>query len=44
MRPRAWNGSWNGVPDNPSAAGAACAMTRGICAPSEYGCTGPYFL
>jgi hypothetical protein len=30
----AWNGSWNGVPDNPSAASAVSGMTDAICAAS----------
>jgi hypothetical protein len=32
--PRSWNGSWNGSPDNPSAAGAVSAITRAIGAAS----------
>lgn len=28
--PRAWNGSWNGAPDNPSAASAVSAVTCAI--------------
>jgi hypothetical protein len=28
--PRAWNGSWDGAPDNPSAASAISAITRVI--------------
>jgi len=32
----AWNGSWNGAPDNPSAASAVNAMTRAIGAASAH--------
>jgi len=38
--PRAWNGSWNGAPDNPSAAGAVSAMTCAIGAASVHGVRG----
>ena len=31
-RPSAWNGSWDGVPDNPRTTSAIRAMIRGICA------------
>src|SRR5580692_3948415 len=38
--PRAWNGSWNDVPNNPSAASDVSAMTRVICAASAHGARG----
>jgi hypothetical protein len=41
--PSAWNGSWNGALDNPSAASAVGAMTRAIGAASAR-CMRPYFL
>jgi hypothetical protein len=36
----AWNGSWNGAPDNPSVAGAVSAMIRVICAASAHAARG----
>jgi hypothetical protein len=38
--PRAWNGSWTGAPDNPSAVSAISAIIRGICAASGRGAGG----
>jgi hypothetical protein len=38
--PSAWNGSWNGAPDNPSAATAVSAMTCAIGAASALGARG----
>ena len=38
--PFAWNGSWNGALDYPSAADAVSAMTYVICAASAYGARG----
>lgn len=35
--PPAWNGSWNGAPDNPSAVGAVSAITCAIGAASALG-------
>ena len=38
--PPTWNVSWNGAPDNPSAASAVYAMTPVICAASALGARG----
>jgi len=38
--PSAWNGSWNAVPDNPSATSAVIAMTCAIGAASAHGARG----
>jgi hypothetical protein len=38
--PRAWDGSWDGAPDSPSAASATSAMIRAICAASTLSARG----
>jgi hypothetical protein len=38
--PSAWNGSWNVLPDNPSAAGAVSAIDRAISAAGALGARG----
>jgi hypothetical protein len=40
----AWNGAWNGAPDNPSVVSVINANLRAIWAASGHGCMRPDFL